>query len=778
MLASFITIALRSVVRNLNYSLITTSSLVVGITTSLVIFTWATFELSYDRQDPDANRVFVVMSNEQLDGVVETQSETYAPLMDALVNEIPEVDAVTRIDNTGEQLTYAGKSVGREGAYGDPDFFSVFQTTQLEGTLDALADKTSIAISDELAALLFNNLPAVGKVITLGKRGDYKVAAVYKSYPKNNSLHYVHFVLPYDALPRDPEEWVGYYVKLNQAESRTSVEKKIDANFKEFFGHDRITSMLFCLTDWRLHWNFENGKVSGGRIVYVVIFCLLGFFILMMGCVNYMNIATARAARRAKEIGVRKMTGAGRGTLIRQFLGESTMLSIVAAALSLLLSYLLLPMAREFTGSPLVLSMTDPMLWIGLIAITGFAGLFAGSYPAFLLSALKPATVMKTHDHAVFTGAALRKSLIVFQFVLSIVMIFGAMVVWQQTDYLLRRDVGYDKHNVINVWLPGDGTLPLEAFRNDVLGSPAVVSAAYGGASPMEVNGYAQVKWAGMPTDREVYFYGASAGFDMISALGLKLLQGRDFSRDRISDSANFVITKMAAEALGFENPVGQQITYTMFGERTGEIIGVIDDFTHNDIHLPMEPVVFCVGRTTELYNLFVRYRDHQAKDALEHVKKQFARFQPGVTLSYSFLDEDFENQLYNEVFLGRLSLVLTGVAIAIASLGLLGLTLFNAERRTKEIGIRKVLGASVAQVIFLLNREFITPLLISFAIAFPAGFYLMSAYLEGFPFRVSFDVFSFAWVALAMIALVTCAASLLSYRAATSHPAKTLKAE
>jgi len=780
MLNSVLVLTFRNFLRNFNYSIITLGGLVVGISTALLIFLWVSYELSYDREDPDNNRVFVVMHNELFEGEIQTNEGTYAPLTDFLLTEVPEVEAMTRVNNAREQLNYQDRSLSKEGIYADTGFFKVFKPKVIAGdAVHPLPDNYSIALSQEVANLLFKDIDAVGKFISIGGQREFKVTSVYSNYPDNSSNDYVNYILPFHAKHHEPDEWQDYYIKLYQAETKTTVEQRIDAELKEFFGNENTKSYLFCLTDWRLHWNFKNGKPSGGRIVYVIIFSITAVFILLMACVNYMNLATARATKRAREIGVRKMTGATQHVLIRQFLGESMMLSCLATAVSVLVVFLMLPLFRELMGLPLQFTLTDPLLLLGLLGITLFTGLIAGSYPAFMLSAFKPASILKGNIYSSLTGARLRSGLVVFQFVLSIVMIFGALIMWQQTNFLLKKDVGYDKHNVINVWINASVlNIPLQAFREEIANHPSVVSASYGGASPMEVNGYAEVKWAGMTLGTHTYLYGATTDFDMVPVLRMKIVQGRNFSRDLISDSSNFIINKRAAEVMGFENPIGQRVTYTMFGEQQGEIIGVIEDFNNDDIHLPIAPVLFCIGSPKYLGNLFVRYHDGQLDAALENLKKVFNKYQPGIFLNYSFLDSDYEMQLYREKFLGRLSAAFTVIAIIIACLGLFGLTMFNAERRTKEIGIRKVLGATVRQVVVLLCREFLKPVLISFVIAFPLAYYFMQQYLEDFAFRVSITVFSFLIVGGAMFLLVMLAVFHQAFKAAVKNPVEALKTE
>lgn len=778
MLRSILSLTARHFFRNIYFSSLTLGSLVIGISVVILVGLWNRYEFSYDRQDPEAERVFLVMSNELFEGEIQTGEEFNVPLVDFLSKELPEVEAATRIDNTGQQLTVGDTRVRKDGIAVDSGFFRMFRTRIVEGNADrTFSSNRSMAISHVLAELLFRGESAVGKTIQLDGNREFFVTAVFEAFPRNNSLHYVDFVLPYESIPHAPDEWTDYYVKLLPGASIEGVQAKIDRKLAVLLPEGKTTSFLFALTDWRLHWNFVNGKPTGGRIVYVVIFTVTAAFILLMACINYINLATTRASRRAKEIGVRKVTGATQAILVRQFLTESVLLSVLATGISVLLVTLALPVVNAFTGLPLAVDWNDTILLAGLACITLFTGLAAGVYPAFLLSSMRPALVLKGNVFSALSGAGIRKVLVGFQFALSIGMIFTALMMWKQTDFLLKRDVGYDKHNVINVWLPTDVMRPNEALKTELVRHPSVKAVAYSGASPMEINGYADVRYAGMPAE-PVYLYGVTVDFDMIPALELRMVEGRNFSRHRPADSMNFIINRKAAELMGFDDPIGQRISYSMYSEKTGEIIGVIEDFHNDDIHLPIAPVIFVPGRTTELFNLFVRYEEGRMEEALAHLKTTFDRLYPGVHFAHSFLDEDFETQMSREIFLGKLSLALTGIAILIAVLGLLGLTMFSVERRTREVGIRKVLGASVPQVMVLFFREFTRPALVSMVVAFPVASYLLERYLAGFAYRIPFTLWSFLLVALGALTVLLLVVSFHTYKAAVSNPVEALKSE
>jgi putative ABC transport system permease protein len=779
MISSILTLTFRNFFRNIAYSMITMSGLIVGLTTAILTFLWVSYELSYNNFHPDNDRVFAVLTNEIVEGEIITEEGTSAPMMDYF-NDIPEVESATRIDNTRGVLTNGVKTIPKEGVYADTSFFQVHPTAIFSGdAARPFPDNYSIAIARELAQQLFENGDALGKTILIDRKMEFKVTAVYEPFPENSNFDYISYILPFDSKKRTPDDnWHNHDVKLRQAASPEAVEQKLNLKLKNFAQDKNITSLLFGLPAWRLHWNFENGKSSGGRIVFVIIFGVSALFILIMACINYMNIATARAAKRAREIGVRKMTGATQAVLVRQFMIESLILTFIATFVSLAVVYVLLPLFSQMTGVKLFISLINPVLLTGLFCIALFTGLLAGSYPALLLASFKPASVLKGNLYSGLTGAGLRRTLVVFQFALSIIMIFCSVVMWQQTNYLLKKDLGYDKHHVINIWLGEAIDYPFNNLKAAILSHSSVLSAAHSGASPMEVNGWEEANRLSNAFSAPVLLNGVNIDEDVIPLLKFEIVQGRNFSRDMASDSSNFIITQKAADALGFDNPIGQQISYNMFGKQKGEIIGVIKDFQNDDVHVPVRPVIFVYGKEKFFRNMFVRYQEGRLDAAIEHIKKVFDKIQPGIPINYTFLDADYQNQFFREKMLGNLSVGFTAIAIVIACLGLFGLTMFNAERRTKEIGIRKVLGASVPQMMVMLCKDFIRPIMVSFLLAFPIAYYLMEKFLASYASRIAIPVISFIVVGSAMIVLVLVTVSYQSFQAAAKNPVESLKSE
>lgn len=778
MLYSTLIFIFRNFLRNLSFSVIAMSSLVVGLTTAILMFVWVEYELNYNATIPDNDRIFALLIHEEVEGEIDTQEGTNIPLLDFLTREVPEVESVSRIDNSRIIITIGEKSIQKVGVYGDSSFFIVHRTELAGNAAKPFPDNNSIAISQTIADLLFEKGEALGKVIKVDHKKEYTVTAVYNPYPNNSDFKYIEFVLPYDAKVRASDDWTNYDIKLFDPSTAASVEQKINKKVAQLSGNTKSKSLLFCLNDWRLHWNFENGKSSGGRIVYVIVFSITGLFILIMACVNYMNIATARATKRTREIGVRKVTGATQLILIRQFMTESLIFTSLATGISLILVYLLLPLFNQLVEVNFSISFLDPVLWTGLVSVLIFTAILSGGYPAFLLSSFKPALVLKGNVHTGLSGAALRKSLVIFQFALSVIIIFCSLIMWQQTKFLLQKDLGYDKHGVINIWLDDERKYSLDNLRAMVLAHTSIKEAAFSGASPMEVNGYAECNRVAAPFASPMLFYGANVDDHVLSTLKFDIVQGRNFSSEFASDSTGFIISQRAADLLGFKNPIGERITYNMFGNQEGEIIGVIKDFQNDDIHTASKPVVFVFGKEQYLANMFVRYQEGKLEESVTHLKSVFEKIQPGIPLSYSFLDADFEDQLYREKQLGKMSIGFTIVTVSIACLGLFGLVLFNTQRRFKEIGIRKVLGASVNQMMMMLCRDFIKPALYSFVLAFPIAFYLMEKFLEGYASRIVISISSFVLVAAGMIVLVFVTIFFHSIKAANQNPVESLKVE
>ncbi|RAW02114.1 ABC transporter permease [Pseudochryseolinea flava] len=778
MFRSVLMLLLRKSVKHFSQTIFTVVSLTIGLTCIFLIFQWATDEFRFDRYNSETDRTYAILFNETIDDEIETSDETSVPLYDLLPENLASLEAITRIDNTQSLITYNNAQIQVRGMYADSGFIQVFKPMLLYGdTEKGFRNNRSVSITSTLASTLFESAnEAIGKTVLIGATDYFTITSIFEPFPTNSSFHSYQIILPFHAIKRSDEEWHNYYVKLRDTHAVARTEAMINGILQKHNGSEQTKAMLFSQAKWHLYWNFENGIATGGRIVYVKTFIAAAIFILLMSIVNYVSTATAYATKRAREIGVRKVTGATRDTLTIQFMLESLAISFIAFLVSCIASQFILPYFNQITGSDLPSLLQTPTLLIAMFCIAMITGIIAGCYPAFLLASFNPISAMRGMQ--LFTGHRLRKALAIFQLSLAAILIFSVAVVHQQTSYLLEKDLGYDKQNVINIWLQPEYPVPFTAFKNELLKNPAIVSAGYGGASPMEINGSAEVDWSGRIPGTTTILNGSSADEDMLDVLHMEIIQGRNFSSDRVSDSSAFIITEGAAKLMQLKDPIGQKLTYSMFGNQQGTVIGIVKDFVNDDIHAPLSPVIFCYGTEENIYNLFVRYKDGTAGPALDHLKKTFNKFHPRIPLQYSFLDADFENQFYNEYFLRRLSAWCAMIAISIAVLGLLSLVTFNTRRRTKEIGIRKIHGASNHQMLFTLLLEFIRPACWAIVIALPFTLAIIERLRQGYTHEIPIPFLFLALVAVSIILLVGAIVSLQCIRTAAKNPIDTLKTD
>lgn len=784
MFRSILTTVIRHFTRNQIYSLLSTGGLVIGITAAMLLFIWVVDELNYDRQHPDNERVFMVLREKKLpDGQLVTGETTPAPLADYLKSEIPEIESVCRV-GFGQRVLIAHneKSIYIDGIFAEPTYFEVFNIPVLIGNrTNLLPDNKSIVISEKLAKTLFDDSAILGKTILVNNKMEFRVTGVFANHPTNSSLS-SEYVLPFEYhAQQELSTWddsnAYTYIKLNSTSAKSVVEGKIKDKIDLVRGTKETTLFLFGFTDWHLYYNEVVNRQSGGGIVYVIAFSLTGFFILVMACINFINLSTARAAIRAREIGVRKMSGATRLVLIRQFMTESFLITTLAVIFSLLLVYLFLPLFNTITGKELTLSVTDPKIILGALAILLFTGALAGGYPAFLLSSLKPATILKGNVNSVFTGAGLRRGLVVFQFSLSVILIFCAIIIQQQVEFLKNKNLGFDKENVMYFEPGQETTLSAEVFKAEALRNPHIEYVGQAAASPMEINGVGEVYWKINGINQTMLINNNPCDHDYLPTLGFEFIKGRNFSPSIISDSAAVVITETAAELMGFEDPIGQVIDIGF----EAKIIGVVKDFHNADIHVAIDPVVFYLGNEETFgrwKRIFIRYKPGTQTEVMEYLKNVTQKLTPGMPNEFRFVDQDFEYQFTEDLRAGALSVFFTIIAIVVACLGLFGLTLFNTQRRTKEIGVRKVLGATIPEVVVMLCKDFSRPIIIALVLALPVAYYIMTDFLAMYQYhtQITYGTFIITGFVLLVLALLTVAYQ--SIQAAKKNPVEALKTE
>ena len=568
---------------------------------------------------------------------------------------------------------------------------------------------------------------------------------------------------------------------LRQGTNAKAFEKKItrflDNYNKEQTPHSYIRLGIQRYGDIYLHSNFDKrGELSGGRIQYVQLFSIVAIFILLIACINFMNLTTARSVKRAKEIGVRKVVGAMRFALIRQFIGEALLIVLIAVVISVTLVMLILPQFNQLTGKQIQIPFNDSTFWLmiaGLLLVTGFV---SGSYPALYLSSFKPVRVLK--GSLTFSRSALwfRKGLVVFQFMLSIILIIGTIVVSKQVNYIQTVNLGYDRENLVYVPLEGDLTGKYELFKNQAIQMPGIKGITRITDEPTQINnGTGGVAWEGKDPNADIDFTHAAVGYDFVKTMHLQMAQGRDFSKDFATDSVGYIINESALKIIGYKDPIGKPLT---FWQKKGTIIGVLKDFHFNSLHTKINPMVLRLGEDIGWGAALVRTAPGKTKEALASLEKICKDLNPKFPFTYKFSDEEYQKLYTSEQVVSQLANYFSFLGIFISCLGLLGLVIFTAEQRTKEFGIRKVLGASPVSLFNLLSREFLLLVLIAMFIASPLAWIAMNKWLQNYEYRVdiSWWMFVTAGVLAILIALIT--VSFQAIKAAIANPVKSLRTD
>lgn len=784
MIRNFLVIAFRIFQREQIYVIINLSGLVVGLTCSIFIFLWVADEVRFDRFHQGADRIFRVMEN-YTNGDTYTYEALPAPLAEKLKTEFAEVEQVTHYSWEQRLLfSYGKQAMYEDGYYADDAFFKLFTFPILEGDPDHFfIDVNSIVITRRLAEKYFPRESAIGKSILINNTLPVKVTGVV-DIPAHSSIEF-DFVMPFAIYQNNTKhklDWTEHitytYVKLHPGVDAEAFNVKIK-NVQQSTHADNanIDTFLFALKDWRLFWQFENGvPTGGGRIFYVIIFSLTAFFILIAACINFMNLATARATRRAKEVGVRKVAGATQKVLIQQFLIESLLLTFVALFISLLAVHLLTPLFNELSAKDLHVDYSDPFFLTGLLIISLFTGLLAGSYPAFFLSSFRPASVLKGSLFSAQKGVVLRKALVLFQFTLSVVLIVSAFIVNEQVRYLLEKNLGFNKEDVLYFEPSFDRLKDIEIFKSKLLQNPLIESVGQAYDNPINIYNNDKAQWDGIPANETVRLQTTVVDSDYLKTMGFTLLSGRYFSNDLASDSASFIINETCAREMGFENPIGKRLKIY---KTEGRVIGVVKDFHHNDFYSTIDPLAFVrSNRNDQQMSVFVRFRHGEAKKAVEYLEKVYKQFEPNFPLETQFIDHDLNIRYRREAMTGRLSLCFMIIAIFISCLGLFGLTLFTTERRTKEIGVRKVLGASEQSVVWLLCKEFARPVILSLILGLPLAWYVMVDFLSQYQFHTALSLWSFLITGASVFLLAFVTVSYQAIHAALKNPAETLRTE
>jgi putative ABC transport system permease protein len=790
MFKNYLKTAFRNLWKNKSFSLINIMGLALGLACSLLIMLWVNDEYNVDAFHKNGSRLYSVIERQYRDGQVNAFHGGPGIMADEMKRVLPEVQYATNYAwNELSTFEANNKIIKQHGNNGGQDFFKMFSFPLLEGNaITALQTPSDIAISKKMAEDFFGSAAeAINKTIRYENNKDLKITAVFDNVPKNSTAQFDYILNWQSFLERNSwaKDWTNNgpacYIMLREGTDAKAFEKKIarflDKYNKEQTPHSYIRLGMERYGDVYLHSNFDkNGNISGGRIQYVKLFSIVAIFILLIACINFMNLTTARSIKRAKEIGIRKVVGAVRFALIRQFIGEALLIVAIAIVISLTIAVLVLPQFNQLTRKEILMPFNDAGFWLSITALLLITGFISGSYPALYLSSFKPVRVLK--GSLKFSGNALwfRKGLVVFQFMLSIMLIIGTIVVTKQVNYIQTMNLGYDRENLIYLPLEGDLTPKYELFKNKVLNMPGVKDITRITTEPTQIeNGTGGVQWDGKDPNADIDFTQSAVGYDFIKTMRLRLIQGRDFSKDFPTDSVGYLINESALKIIGYKDPVGKPLT---FWQRKGTIIGVLKDFHFNSLHTQINPLILRLGENIEWGSALVRTEPGKTRQALASLEKVCGELNPKFPFTYKFSDEEYQKLYKSEQVVSQLANYFAFLAIFISCLGLLGLVIFTAEQRTKEFGIRKVLGASPASLFNLLSKEFLLLVLIAMVIASPLAWIAMNNWLQNYVYRINISwwMFVIAGSAALLIALMT--VSFQAIKAAVANPVKSLRTE
>ncbi|HTQ65371.1 MAG TPA: ABC transporter permease [Puia sp.] len=794
MLKNYFTVAWRNILKNKIYAAINIAGLASGMAVAMIIGLWIYDEVSANKNFENYGTLYQVMMHQTFDGKRYSQQALPFPMGEELKNKYPDFKGVAMCDwGQYHSLIYGDKKISKYGHFIGEDAVNMFSLKILEGDKNPLHEPYSIVLTDETAKILFGKENPIGKMVKLDNQTNLKVTAVVNKQPKNSSLSY-DYLIPFQ-LQETIYSWIKLYhktnwgnnswqvfVQLNNNADPKSVNAKVkDVVISHFTDENTLKHIIpevfiHPMSKWRLYSDFENGKNTGGFIKYVRMFGILGLIVLLIACINFMNLSTARSEKRAKEVGIRKAVGSGRNQLISQFLSESMLISALAFLLALGIVIISLPYFNRLTNKEMTLQVSNPVFWMIMIAFTIITGLLAGSYPAFYLSSFNPVRTLKGNLKLGRGSSLPRKILVVVQFASSVMLMIGTIVVYRQIQYGKNRPIGFNNKGLITVYWSDDIGKHFDAMREELLSSGAAVSVCQSNSPPSDIysnnNGW---EWKNsQPVDKSSVFSTITTTYDYTKTMGIKMIEGRDFSRD-FADSNSVILNQAAAKRMGFQSPVGERLKWN---DKPMTVIGLIPDIQMESPYRAISPLTIVFNKDW-VGCVDVRMNpDMSASKAIALIKPIFEKYNPAFPFEYKFADEEYARKFNYEELVGNLAAIIAILAIFISCLGLFGLASFTAEQRVKEIGVRKVLGASVFNLWGLLSRDFVILVLISCAIAIPIAWYYMEAWLKNYEFKTSIGIGIFIVVVALSIAITLITVSFQAIKAALANPVKSLRTE
>ncbi|HNN70417.1 MAG TPA: ABC transporter permease [Ferruginibacter sp.] len=788
MLTNFFKVAWRNLLRNKGFSFINIAGLAIGMAAAILITLWIQHEMSYDQFHVKKDRIYEAWNKAHFSGKLQCWNTTPKILARTLEKDVPEVERAVRVYwprnilfSLGEKrLTAAGNQV-------DTGFLQMFSFPMLKGNPQtALNDGYSIVLTEKLAKNLFGDEDPMGKILKLDNKDNFTVTGILKDLP-NNSRFGFEFLTNWELVKRQGEDDSSWgnnstrtYVLLKENASMASANDKIKG-IKVRYSKDEDPNwemFIYPSSRWRLYSSFTNGKEDGGLIDFVKLFGVIALFILLIACINFMNLSTARSEKRAKEVGIRKVVGAQKGSLIGQFIGESIMIACIAGILALGLVQLSLPAFGKLTDKELHLDFTNIYFWLSAIGFIVFTGIVAGSYPAFFLSSFKPVKVLKGTFKAAHALVTPRKMLVVLQFTFAIILIICTSIVKQQIDHAQNRETGYDRNNLVYHFLTDELRKSYPLVKNELLSSGVATSVSRT-SSPL-TQGWSDTwgfEWVGKDPADKTDFDRYVADEELVKTAGFRITRGRDFNlKEFPTDSSGMILNESAVKAMNFKDPIGQIVKDD---GREYHVVGVINDFILQSPYYPTKPMVI-EGCSNDWMNV-IHFKLNAANSTADNLKKAeaiFKKYNPEYPFEYKFIDEEYSQKFKAEERTGTLAALFAGLTIFISCLGLFGLATYMAENRIKEIGIRKVLGASIPGITALLSKDFLKLVMISFVIASPVAWWMMDKWLQDYPYHVNIHWYVFAIAGLLSFLISVLTVSYQAIKAAVANPVKSLRTE
>jgi putative ABC transport system permease protein len=786
MFGNCIKIAWRYLLNTKAYSAINIIGLATGMAVAILIGLWIWDECSFDTYHQHHHRLAQVWDTQTWNGETITNSGIAVPLANELRMQYKEDFKRIALAAPGTHiLAVADKKISQSGVWAEPELPEILTLNMQAGSRHVLRDPGTILLSHTVAQALFGDTDPINKIVLVDNKLNMKVGGIYEDLPHNTTLYETKFMLPWDNTRnywyRQSSDWSNHgsllYVELNDHVDIDKTTAKIKNITKPHYKVGNEEILLFPMDKWHLYSEFKNGKITGGQIRFVWLFGIIGVFVLLLACINFMNLSTARSEKRAKEVGIRKAIGSIRLQLIIQFLTESLLVASLALLAALLIVQLLLPAFNNLSDKVMTIPWSYPPFWLLLLGFTGFTSLLAGSYPAFYLSAFEPIKVLKGAFSMGRFASLPRKVLVVVQFTVSITLIIGTIIVFRQIQFAKNRPVGYTREGLITIDMnTPDIYQHYDALRNDLIQTGAVADMAESNSSPTQIwSSNTDLDWKGKDPNFLPVFGTIAVTHDFGNTVDWKVLEGRDFSRNFPGDSGAFILNQSAAKLTGFKNPVGQTMRWL---DKDHVITGVVADMVMNSPYEPILPTIFHMEYDwVRLITLRIK-PGMSMPEALAKIAPVFKKYDPGSPFQYKFTDEEYARKFSDEQRIGNLATVFAILAIFISCLGLFGLASFVAEQRTKEIGVRKVLGASVFNLWIMLSKDFAVLVIISCLVAIPVAFYFLNQWLKNYIYHTTMSWWIFAIAGMGALLITILTVSYQSIKAALTNPVKSLRSE